>query len=90
SLATFRFQVDDDPITAIWWDVSGGTDQEWDWDLANGSPEPVWERALDGGTHELTLLGGSSNGAGILEHPALGFIILTNDDSFVPPDPSTL
>jgi hypothetical protein len=90
SLATFRFQVDDEPITAIWWDVSGGPDGEWDWDQANDSSDADWSATLDGGSHELTVLGGSSSGSEVWEHPALGFIIFTNDEAFVPPDPTTL
>jgi hypothetical protein len=89
-LATFRFRVDGNPLAPITWDVSGGTDWEWDWDQANGAMTAVWSELLTTGTHTLTVLGGESDGGAVADHPALGFIIFTNDPAFVPPDPATL
>jgi hypothetical protein len=89
-LATFRFQVDGDPATPIVWDVSGGSDWEWDWDQANGAMLPIWSDFLTTGTHTLTVHGGASDGGALEDHPALGFIIFTNDPAFTPPDPATL
>ncbi|MBW2276680.1 MAG: pre-peptidase C-terminal domain-containing protein, partial [Deltaproteobacteria bacterium] len=89
-LATFRFQVDGNPVAPIVWDLSGGPDNTWDWDQANGSLTAVWSSFLTTGTHALTVLGGESDGSSTWEHPALGFVIFTNDPAFVPPDPNTL
>jgi hypothetical protein len=90
ALATFRFQVDGNPIAPITWDISGGTDYDWDWDQANGAMIPVWSEFLTTGTHTLSIHGGASDGGNMADHPALGFVIFTNDPAFVPPDPGTL
>jgi hypothetical protein len=90
ALATFRFQVDGAPTTPITWDVSNDNDGEWGWDQANGATSAVWSSTLTAGAHTLTILGGASMGSSTYLHPALGFVIFTNDPAYVPPDPLTL
>jgi hypothetical protein len=85
TLATFRFQVDGQPNTPITWNMAGGANSAWGWDQANGATTPVWSSALTAGPHVLTILGGTSTGAAMNQHPALGYVIFTNNPAFVPP-----
>jgi hypothetical protein len=88
TLANFYFTVDSQ--AEVNWNMAGAPPQIWTWDQANGSTTPVWSSALVAGNHTLRIRGGASTGGGTTQHPALGYVIFTNDPAFTPPNPGDL
>jgi hypothetical protein len=88
TLANFYFTVDSQ--TEIDWNMSGAPAQTWTWDQANGAMTPIWSSTLLAGSHSIRIRGGASNGSAATSHPALGYVVFTNDPAYTPPDPGSL
>jgi hypothetical protein len=82
---TFDYSVDGE--TSALWQIDAPTDS-WQWDqfTVGTSTTVPWSAALTGGAHTLQISAAEVSDG----YPYLGFVILTNDATYTPPDPGTL